>query len=96
VSHSAQQLQYRLRAADAASPTQPRLTLSGDYHAVQQLPVLNMQLELDNSTQLQIRQQLSNQNGINASGELTLHIAPPSPWLIQQLKLWQLAIAHDA
>ena len=96
VSHSAQQLQYRLAAADGATPTLPRLTLSGDYHAVQQLPVLNMQLELDNSTQLQLHQQLSSENGINANGELKLDIAPPSPWLIQQLKLWQPAIAQDA
>ncbi|NRQ44089.1 YdbH domain-containing protein [Rheinheimera sp. YQF-2] len=96
VSHSAQQLQYRLTAADAATPTLPRLTLSGDYHAVQQLPVLNMQLELDNSTQLKLHQQLSSENGISANGELKLDIAPPSPWLIQQLKLWQPAIAQDA
>lgn len=96
VSHSAQQLQYRLTAADAATPALPRLTLSGDYRSVQQLPVLNMQLELDNSTQLQLHQQLSSENGISANGELKLNIAPPSPWLIQQLTLWQPAIAQDA
>ncbi|GAB2926066.1 intermembrane phospholipid transport YdbH family protein [Rheinheimera gaetbuli] len=96
VSHSAQQLQYRLTATDSASPTLPRLTLSGDYHTVQQLPVLTLQLELDNTTKLQLHQQLSSENGISANGELTLDIAPPSPWLIQQLKLWQPAIAQDA
>uniref|UniRef100_UPI0040474BBC intermembrane phospholipid transport protein YdbH family protein n=1 Tax=Rheinheimera sp. TaxID=1869214 RepID=UPI0040474BBC len=96
VSNLAQQLQYRLTAADAASPTQPRLTLSGDYRSVQQLPLLNMQLQLDNSSQLQLHQQLSSENGFSANGELTLVIAPPSPWLLQQLALWQLEIPAQA
>lgn len=96
VSNSAQQLHYRFSAADALTPTLPRLTLSGDYRSVQQLPLLNMQLELDNSAQLQLHQQLSSENGFSANGELTLAIAPPSPWLLQQLALWQLEIPQQA
>ena len=96
VSNLAQQLQYRLTAADAATPTQPRLTLNGDYRSVQQLPVLNMQLKLDNSIQLQLHQHLNSDNGINANGELTLDIAPPSPWLLQQFALWQVKIPEQA
>lgn len=96
LSNTAQQLQYQLTLADGNSPDIARLTLNGDYRTVQQLPLLNARLNLDNSTQLQLRQQLSAQDGINASGELTLNIAPPSPWLIQQLQLWQVAIPPHA
>ncbi|MGP9802458.1 intermembrane phospholipid transport protein YdbH family protein [Rheinheimera sp. NSM] len=92
LSNTAQQLQYQFTVADSNSPDTARLTLNGDYRTVQQLPLLNARLNLDNSTQLQLRQQLSAQDGINASGELTLDIAPPSPWLLQQLQLWQVAI----
>ena len=96
VSNSAQQLQYNLTAADAATPTLPRLALSGDYLTQQQLPVLNMQLQLDNDTQLQLHQQLSSDKGFSANGELKLDIAPPSQWLLQQLALWQVEIPQQA
>lgn len=92
LSNTAQQLQYQLTLADSNSPDTARLTLNGDYRTVQQLPLLNTRLNLDNSARLQLRQQLSAQDGINASGELTLDIAPASPWLVQQLKMWQIAL----
>lgn len=94
--NTAQQLQYQLSLADVDSPEQTRFSLSGDYRTVQQLPQLNAKVTLENSTQLQLSQQLSTHDGLNASGELTLNIAPPSPWLLQQFKLWQLAIPDEA
>ena len=92
----AQQLQYQLSAADTNTPNTPRLTLSGDYTTVQQLPLLNLRLDLDNNTQLQLHQKLSGHNSIDVTGKLTIDIAPPSPWIIQQLQLWQAAVPPEA
>lgn len=91
-----QKLQYQLNIADTASGDIPRLTLSGDYQIIQNLPLLNAQLTLDDSARLELSQQLSTLNGINASGELKLDIAPPSSWLLQQIKLWQIELPPDA
>ncbi|WP_240221718.1 intermembrane phospholipid transport protein YdbH family protein [Rheinheimera hassiensis] len=101
-----QKLQYQLTVADAASTDTynadaansdiTRLSLSGDYQAIQNLPLLNAQLTLDDSAWLTLSQQLSAQDGVNASGELKLDIAPPSPWLLQQFKLWQIELPADA
>lgn len=91
-----QQLQYQLKLADSSSPETIRLTLDGDYRTEQQLPLLNTRLAVDNSVQLQLQQQISAQNDIKANGELSLNIAPPSPWLIQQLQLWQVEIPPTA
>ncbi len=96
VNISRQQLQYQLHIADTASAEIPRLTLNGSYQTVQQLPLLNMQLNLADNVQLTLSQQLSQHNGLNASGELSLDIAPPSPWLLQQFKQWQLELPPDA
>ena len=96
-----QKMQYQLSIADvasvdAASSDVARLTLSGDYQTIQNLPLLNAQLVLDNSATLELRQQLSAQNGVTASGEFKLNIAPPSPWLLQQFTLWQIDLPADA
>ncbi|PKM19847.1 MAG: hypothetical protein CVV11_09610 [Gammaproteobacteria bacterium HGW-Gammaproteobacteria-15] len=101
-----QKLQYQLTIADAAntdtdnadatSSDIARLKLSGDYQTIHNLPLLNAQLTLDDSAWLELSQQLSAQSGINASGEFKLDIAPPSPWLLQQFKLWQIELPADA
>ncbi|MBZ9613604.1 intermembrane phospholipid transport protein YdbH family protein [Rheinheimera maricola] len=94
--NTAQQLQYQLTLVDSNTADTPRISLSGDYRTVQQLPQLNANLRFDNNSQIELHQQLSGQDDINASGELTLVIAPPSPWLLQQLSLWQVAIPESA
>ncbi len=96
VNNTAEQTRYQLSLADNNSQDIARLTLNGDYSTVQQLPRLNMQLNLDNSVQLQLRQLLTAQDGVNASGDLTLDITPPSPWLVQQLQLWRISMPDEA
>lgn len=88
-------LQYQINLADAASSDLPRLNLNGDYQVIQNLPLLNAQLLLDDTVGLKLKQQLSTQQSVNASGELELNIAPPSPWILQQFKLWQIELPAD-
>jgi len=90
--NSPKQLHYQLGVTDIDSPQLTRLSLSGNYRTVQQLPILNALLQLDDNTKLQLQQQLSLQDGLSASGEFKLHIAPPSPWLLQQFALWQVQL----
>ncbi|MEO3879699.1 intermembrane phospholipid transport protein YdbH family protein [Rheinheimera fenheensis] len=91
-------LDYKLELADADSPQQRRLSLSGSYSSERQLPQLSTQLQLDDSATLALRQQISTQQNtdISIDGELSLQIAPPSPWLRKQLELWQLPLPDDA
>lgn len=97
-------LDYQLQLTDADSPQQPRLSLSGSYSSEQQLPQLSARVQLDDSATLTLRQQVSTQEQINTQksaelaidGALSLQIAPPSPWLRQQLELWQLPLPDDA
>jgi hypothetical protein len=91
-------LDYQLQLADADSPQQQRLSLAGSYSSEQQLPQLSTQLQLDDSATLTLRQQISTQQNadIAIDGELSLQIAPPSPWLRQQLERWQLPLPDDA
>ena len=93
-----QTLDFKLQLADADSPQQQRLSLAGSYSSEQQLPKLNAQLQLDDSATLTLRQQISTQESAELAidGELSLKIAPPSPWLRQQLELWQLPLPDDA
>lgn len=93
-----QTLDFQLQLADADSPLQQRLSLAGSYASEQQLPQLNAQLQLDDSATLTLRQQISTQQNtdIGIDGELSLQIAPPSPWLRQQFELWQLPLPDDA
>ncbi|MDX5406935.1 MAG: YdbH domain-containing protein [Chromatiaceae bacterium] len=93
-----QTLDFQLQLADAGSPQQQRLSLAGSYASEQQLPQLNAQLQLDDSATLTLRQRISTQQNtdIGVDGELSLQIAPPSLWLRQQLKLWQLPLPDDA
>lgn len=99
-----QTLDFQLQLADADSPQQQRLSLAGSYASEQQLPQLNAQLQLADGATLRLRQQINTQEQINTQksaelaidGELSLQIAPPSPWLRQQLELWQLPLPDDA
>jgi hypothetical protein len=93
---SADQVRLKLHAIDPASPDSPGLTLNADYQIQQQLPLLNAKLQLDNSVTLSLSQQLQQQSILMADGELTLVIAPPSPWLIQQFQHWQLELPPEA
>ena len=91
-------LTYQLQLSDASSVEINRLKLSGQYHTVAELPVLYSDLELDNSTRLQLKQHLTPASGdkLDISGDINLQIAPPSAWLTQQLALWQVSLPQDA
>lgn len=92
----AQQLQLKLNANSAVSPSNAGLTLEADYQMQQGLPLVNAKLQLDNSISLSVVQQLQQHSTLMAQGEIKLQIAPPSPWLVQQLKQWQLELPPDA
>ncbi|MEH8020632.1 intermembrane phospholipid transport protein YdbH family protein [Rheinheimera metallidurans] len=96
-----QHLRYQLYGYDAANADILRLNLQGDYQTVQGLPLLNSQLTFDDSISLNLAQTLSQQVGkqpelLHTSGNITLQIAPPSPWLLQQISAWQLELPADA
>ena len=91
-----QQLQYRLVLSDAENPSLDRLRLDGNYQTVQGLPLLNSQLDIDNSLQLTIQQRLTQSDSLQHDGIISLNVAPPQPWLLQQLSRWQIPIPPDA
>ncbi|HEY9041320.1 MAG TPA: YdbH domain-containing protein [Rheinheimera sp.] len=91
-----QKLRFALTGYDATAPTQQRLTLNGSYEAIQNLPLLNLQLMLDDSLALSLRQSLLQQHTLMAQGAVELNLAPPSPWLLEQAKAWKLQLPPDA
>ncbi|HEX5793785.1 MAG TPA: YdbH domain-containing protein [Rheinheimera sp.] len=91
-----QQWRFQLQGSDTQSADITRFSLNGNYQTVQGLPLLNLQLSVDNSVALTLQQTLIQQSGLQATGELTVNIAPPSPWLLQQFNAWQLELPPDA
>ena len=91
-----QKLRFALTAYDIADPQQQRLTLNGSYETAQNLPLLNLQLMLDDSVNLDLHQNLIKQNKLLAQGAVELTISPPSSWLLQQAAAWQLELPPDA
>ncbi|MCD1598449.1 YdbH domain-containing protein [Rheinheimera aquimaris] len=90
-----QKLRFALTGFDATD-MQQRLTLNGSYETVQNLPLLNVRLMLDDSINLSLHQSLIQQNNLLAEGAVELTISPPSSWLLQQAEAWQLELPADA
>ncbi len=91
-----QHLTLQLKAYDSNSPGIVRLAASAQYQAINSLPQLNALLSLDDSATLSVQQILELNSVLRATGELRLDIAPPSDWLLDQLKRWQLQLPPEA
>jgi hypothetical protein len=91
-----QRLSFDLTTFDAGSADIARLAISGQYQTSQGLPVFNAKVNLDNSTTMTLQQTLTLQHSLHTAGKISLDIAPPSPWLIQQLTQWQIDIPENA
>lgn len=92
-----QKLTLQLAGYDTTEQQQ-RLNLSASYDAAQNLPAMDIQLSVDNSITLNIRQRLTAQDSDNllTTGVVELTAAPPSNWLQQQLANWQLELPPEA